>query len=218
MNNTTEKTTATYLEALQWRYATKKFDASKHISETDLATLQEALRLSASSYGLQPYSVWVISDTELREKLRPACWDQPQITDASHIFVFAAKKDFDHSLIDSYLDLVSTTRNLPLDSLAGYGDFMKSKLLDLPKATKASWAIHQAYLAAGNLLSAAAALQIDTCPMEGFERDAVDAVLKLDDRGLTTALIVSAGYRSESDQTQFYKKVRRTPEELFIQI
>ena len=218
MNSTIEKLTTSYLDALQWRYATKKFDASKRISETDLATLKEAIRLSASSYGLQPYSVLVISNTELKEKLRSACWNQPQITDASHVFVFAGKKDFDHSLIDSYLELVSTARNLPIDSLVGYGNFMKSKLLNLPQETKTSWASHQAYLAAGNLLSAAAALQIDTCPMEGFERDAVDAVLNLDDKGLTTALIVPAGYRSESDQTQYYKKVRRTPEELFITI
>lgn len=218
MNSTTEKISTSYLDALQWRYATKKFDASRRISETDLASLQEAVRLSASSYGLQPYSVLVISDTELRAKLRPACWNQPQITEASHVFVFAGKKDFDHTLIDSYLDLVSTTRNLPLDSLEGYGDFMKSNLLNLPQVKKASWASHQAYLAAGNFLSAAAALQIDTCPMEGFERDAVDSILNLQDRGLTTALIVPVGYRSESDQTQYYKKVRRTPEELFIHI
>lgn len=218
MISTTEKTTTDYLETLQWRYATKKFDPAKSISEEDLATLQQAIRLSASSYGLQPYTVFIISNAELREKLRPACWNQPQITDASHVFVFAAKKDFDQNLIDSYLDLVSETRNLPLDALSGYGDFMKSKLLELPQASKASWSSHQVYLAAGNLLSAAAALQIDTCPMEGFEKEAVDALLNLDEKDLTTALIVPVGYRSESDETQFYKKVRRTPEELFTHI
>ncbi|MGB5405121.1 MAG: NAD(P)H-dependent oxidoreductase [Robiginitalea sp.] len=218
MNSTLENTTTDYLEALQWRYATKQFDASRRISEGDLASLQEAIRLSASSYGLQPYTVLVISDKELREKLRSACWNQSQITDASHVFVFAGKKDFDQDLIDSYLNLVSSTRNLPLDSLSGYGDFMKSKLLELPQASKASWSSHQAYLAAGNLLSAAASLQIDTCPMEGFEKEAVDAILNLGEKGLTTALIVPVGYRDESDQTQFYKKVRRTPEELFLHI
>ncbi|MGB5509156.1 NAD(P)H-dependent oxidoreductase, partial [Robiginitalea sp.] len=199
MNSTLENTTTDYLEALQWRYATKQFDASRRISEGDLASLQEAIRLSASSYGLQPYTVLVISDKELREKLRSACWNQSQITDASHVFVFAGKKDFEQDLIDSYLNLVSTTRNLPLDSLSGYGDFMKSKLLELPQASKASWSSHQAYLAAGNLLSAAASLQIDTCPMEGFEKEAVDAILNLGEKGLTTALIVPVGYRHESD-------------------
>ena len=218
MNSTAEKTTLSYLEALEWRYATKQFDPSKSIGETDLETLQQAIRLSASSYGLQPYSVLVISDTELREELRSACWNQTQITDASHVFVFACKKDFNQELIDSYLDLVSTTRNLPLESLEGYGDFMKSKLLQLPQESKTTWASHQAYLAAGNLLSAAAELQIDTCPMEGFEKERVDAILNLKEKGLTTTLIVPVGYRSTSDQTQFYKKVRRSSEELFIHI
>ncbi|MGB5190833.1 NAD(P)H-dependent oxidoreductase [Robiginitalea sp.] len=218
MNSTIEITTTDYLQSLQWRYATKQFDASRRISEEDLASLQEAIRLSASSYGLQPYTVLVISDKELREKLRPACWNQSQITDASHVFVFAGKKDFDQDLIDSYLKLVSSTRNLPLDSLSGYGDFMKSKLLELPQEVKATWSSHQAYLAAGNLLSAAAALQIDACPMEGFEKKAVDALLNLEEKGLTTAMIVPVGYRAESDETQHYKKVRRTAEELFIHI
>lgn len=218
MTRTAEKTTLSYLETLEWRYATKQFDPSKSIGETDLETLQQAIRLSASSYGLQPYSVLVISDTELREELRSACWNQPQITDASHVFVFAGKTDFNQELIDSYLNLVSTTRNLPLESLEGYGDFMKSKLLELPQESKSTWASHQAYLAAGNLLSAAAELQIDTCPLEGFEKERVDAILNLKEKGLTTALIVPVGYRSTSDQTQFYKKVRRSTEELFIHI
>jgi nitroreductase len=218
MNNTLEKTTKDFLEALQWRYATKKFDNSKQISRADLTALKQAIRLSASSYGLQPYSVLVISDDQMKAKLRPVCWNQAQITDASHVFVFAGRKDFDAELIDSYLNLVSATRELPLDALSGYGDFMKSKLLDLPQTSKASWTSHQAYLAAGNLLSAAAALEIDTCPMEGFEREAVDNILNLSEKSLTTALIIAAGYRSEDDQTQYYQKVRRTEEELFIHI
>jgi nitroreductase len=105
-----------------------------------------------------------------------------------------------------------------MDALSGYGDFMKSKLLDLPQSSKASWTSHQAYLAAGNLLSAAAALEIDSCPMEGFEKETVDKILNLSEKGLTTALIIAVGYRSADDQTQFYKKVRRTEEELFIHI
>ena len=218
MNNILEKSPVNYLEALNWRYATKKFDASKSLSEADLESLLQAIQLSPSSYGLQPYVVLVISDPELKEQLRPACWNQSQITDASHVLVFANKKDFDQDLIDSYLNLVSKTRDLPMESLTGYGEFMKSKLLGLDPETKAIWTSHQAYLAAGNLLSAAAALKIDTCPMEGFENEIVDDILKLGDRGLTSALIVPVGYRAEEDETQFYKKVRRTEEELFIHL
>jgi nitroreductase len=160
----------------------------------------------------------VVSDAELKEKLRTACWDQPQITDASHVLVFASKKDFDQDLIDSYLELVSEKREIPLSALKGYGDFMKTRLLELDQDSKASWTSHQAYLAAGNLLSAAAALKIDTCPMEGFEKEAVDKLLKLNEQHLTATLIIPVGYRSEEDQAQFLKKVRRTEEELFIHI
>lgn len=216
MNKILEKNSADILESLNWRYATKKFDASKRIPEADLQTLLQAVRLSASSYGLQPYTVLVISDPVLREQLRPACWNQSQITDASHVLVFASRKDFDQELVDSYLELVSGTREIPLNSLSGYGDFMKSKLLGLSPASKASWTSRQVYLAAGNLLSAAATLKIDSCPMEGFETEAVDALLNLGERGLTTTLIIPVGYRSEADQTQFQKKVRRPSEELFI--
>ena len=218
MINTTETKAVEILNSLNWRYATKKFDPLRKVSKEDLNTLLEALRLSPSSYGLQPYTVLVIEDRELREKLRPLCWNQPQITEASHVLVFAGKTDFDQELVDSYLELVSGTREIPMDSLAGYGDFMKSKLLGLPADVKAIWTSRQAYLAAGNLLSAAAGLEIDTCPMEGFEREAVDTLLNLGEKGLTTALIVPVGYRSEEDQTQFYKKVRRPAEELFIHL
>lgn len=218
MNTTLEKSPVTYLESLNWRYATKKFNATRRLSETDLELLLQAIRLSASSYGLQPYTVLVISDADLKAKLRPLCWNQSQITDASHVLVFANKKDFGQDLIDSYLELVSKKREMPLSSLTGYGDFMKSKLLNLDQDSKSVWTSRQAYLAAANLLSAAAALKIDTCPMEGFENEAVDTLLNLSDQDLTAALIVPVGYRSEEDETQYYKKVRRTEEELFIHL
>ena len=204
-----------YLESLQWRYATKKFDPTRSIPEEDLTDLLGAVRLSASSYGLQPYKILVIKDKGLRERLRPSCWNQPQITEASHVLVIANKVDFKADLIDSYLEEVSETRGVPLENLSGYGDFMKSKLLSLPTATKAEWTARQAYIALGNLLSAAAALRIDACPMEGFDRGQVDEVLDLGQQGLTTAVIIPIGYRSAADDTQHYKKVRRSEESLF---
>ena len=211
-------TTTDYLESLEWRYATKKFDPTRSISGEDLQTLLRAIQLSASSYGLQPYKIFVIRDKNLREQLRPACWNQPQITEASHVLVFANKADFGGELIDSYLEEVSQTRNVPLNNLGGYADFMKSKLLDLPTSTKAEWTAKQAYIALGNLLSAAAVQRIDACPMEGFDKDQVDDILGLKEQGLTTALIVPIGYRSEADDTQHYQKVRRSEESLFIHL
>lgn len=203
------------LEVRKWRYATKKFDASKKVSEEDLQILLEATQLSASSYGLQPYHIYVISDQGIKEKLRPVSWNQSQIEDASHIIVFANSTDFGEELVDSYLENVSETRNIPTEGLKGYGDFMKSQLLDLPRPTKEQWSAKQVYLAFGNLMQAAAELKIDTCPMEGFEADKYNEILGLSEKNENAAVVLAVGYRSEADETQHYSKVRRSKEELF---
>lgn len=207
-----------YLESLNWRYATKKFDTDKKISEHNLNLLVEATRLSASSFGLQPYHVFVVTDPEIRTQLKEVSWGQSQITDSSHLFVFANKKTFGPELIDSYLSEVSNVREIPREGLKAYGDFMKSKLVPLPEEAKESWAAKQTYLAVGNLLSAAGVMEIDSCPMEGFEAEAYDRILKLDEKDLTTSVVVALGYRSEEDETQHFKKVRRPKESLFTHI
>ncbi|MEK6151640.1 NAD(P)H-dependent oxidoreductase [Flavobacteriaceae bacterium 3-367] len=207
-----------YLKSLNWRYATKKFDDKKKVSQEDLDTLVHAMQLSVSSYGLQPYHVFIISDAALREQLKSVSWGQSQITDASHLIVFANKTAVDDELIDSYLDKVSETRGIPKDGLSGYGDFMKSKLLPLDDGTKAGWTARQTYIALGNLLSAAASLQIDACPMEGFEPEAYNEILGLKEKGLNAAVVATIGYRSEADETQHYKKVRRSKKELFTHL
>ncbi len=208
----------TVLENRNWRYATKKFDRNKQVSDENLELLLEATRLSASSYGLQPYHVFVITDKEIREKLKPVSWGQSQITDASHLLVFAGVTNFDASLIDDYLMNVSQTRNIPETHLKEYGDFMKSNILDLPSETKQTWAAKQVYLALGNVMQAAAELQIDTCPMEGFEAEKYDEILNLNEKGLSTVLVLPVGYRAEEDDTQHLPKVRKTKEELFTHI
>jgi nitroreductase len=207
-----------YIESLKWRYATKKFDSNRTISEKDLELLLEATRLSASSFGLQPYHVLIVRDQEVRSQLKSVSWGQSQITDASHLMVFANKKSFGAELIDNYLKEVSETREIPMEGLQGYGDFMKSKLVPLPDAQKESWTAKQTYLAVGNLLSAAGALEIDTCPIEGFEPERYDALLGLSEKGLTAAVVVALGYRSEEDETQHFKKVRQSKEALFTHI
>ena len=206
------------LSIRKWRYATKKFDANKKVSNEDLETLLEATRLSASSYGLQPYHIYVISNQETKEKLRPISWGQSQISDASHIIVFANSTDFDANLVDDYLENVSRTRNIPQAGLKGYGDFMKSKLLDLPLDSKGSWTTKQVYLAFGNAMQAAAELKIDTCPMEGFEPEKYNEILGLDEKNQNAAVVLAIGYRSEEDETQHYVKVRKSREELFTYI
>ncbi len=206
------------LENLSWRYATKKFDPNKKISDQDLATILEAIRLSPSSYGLQPYHILVITDEAIRKELQPVSWNQSQIEDASHLLVFTTKTEFGSELVDDYLENVSATRNMDIENLKGYGDFMKSKLLDLPNETKAKWTSRQAYIALGNVMTVAASLQIDACPMEGFEPDKYDEILGLTDKGLTSTVVLTIGYRSEEDDTQNYAKVRKSKEELFTHI
>ncbi len=210
MNNT--------LENRKWRYATKKFDSSKKISHENLEILLEATQLSASSYGLQPYHVFVITDTAIREQLKPVSWGQSQITDASHLLVFANQSDFGGELVDDYLKNVSETRNIPSEELKAYGEFAKSKLLDLPSSSKETWTAKQAYIALGNVMQAAAELKIDTCPMEGFDAEAYNKILNLNGKNLNTAVVLPIGYRSAEDETQHYAKVRKSKQTLFTHI
>ena len=205
----------TTIDIRNWRYATKKFDASKKVSAEDLEVLLEAIRLSASSYGLQPYSVLVITDQEIKEKLKPASWNQSQITDASHIIVFANQTDFGDELADDYLDKVSSTRGVPLENLKQYGDFMKNTLMGLPQEVKSAWTTKQTYLALGNAMQAAAELKIDTTPMEGYVPEQYNEILGLTEKNLNAAVVLAVGYRSEEDETQHYAKVRKSTEELF---
>ena len=205
-----------FLNNQNWRYATKKFDATKKVSAEDLNTLKEAIRLSSSSYGLQPYKVIIVENPELRAQLQPAAWGQSQIVEASHLFIFANDTNIGDDAIDEFLNAISLERETPLESLTGYGDFMKSKISTLEPAIKNVWTAKQTYLALGNLLNAAAELKIDVTPMEGFVPEQVNAILGLDKLNLNASLIATVGYRHADDATQFYKKVRKSQEELFI--
>jgi nitroreductase len=207
---------STFLEDQNWRYATKKFDATRKVSTADLKILKEAIRLTASSYGLQPYKVIFVETESIRTQLQPAAWGQSQITDASNLLVFANITDFGNQHIDEAIENLTKTRGLPADALNGYGDFMKSKISTLPLESRNTWASKQTYLALGNLMNAAASLKIDVTPMEGFEPEKFNAILGLDKLGLNASLVATVGYRSEEDATQHYVKVRKSEENLFI--
>lgn len=207
-----------FIKNANWRYATKKFDATKKVSDADLQTLKEAIRLSASSYGLQPYQVILVENPELRAQLQPAAWGQAQLVDASHVLVFANVTNIGDTEIDAYLKNMAETRGLPLDALQGYGDFMKSKISTLPEEQRNIWTSKQTYLALGNLLNAAAELNIDVTPMEGFEPEKVNEILSLNEKGLNASLIATIGYRHTEDATQSYAKVRKSEQELFINL
>jgi len=209
---------STYNQNLKWRYATKKFDPTKKIAKQDIELLKEAIQLSASSYGLQPYKVIIISDPEIKAKLKVAANGQAQLEDASHVVVFANLSDLSEKHVASYIDNISKTRGLETQQLEGFSSLMNSVVGGLSEDAREVWAAKQTYIALGNLLSAAADLKIDSCPMEGFDADKFAEILNLKQLNLTPSVIAPIGYRSTEDTTQHYGKVRKPEEELFITI
>ena len=205
----------TFIENQEWRYATKKFDPTKKVSPKHLEFIKRAIQLSVSSYGLQLYKVLIIEDKHTLKQLRSASWDQSQITDASHLFVFCNYTDAVPEAIDSYIQQTAETRNIELKELKGYADFMKTKVAEKSEVEQFNWTKNQTYIALANLLSACAELKIDACPMEGFESERYNDILGLTEKGLNASVIAPIGYRNNNDQTQYLQKVRRPLETLF---
>lgn len=203
------------LEGLKWRYATKKFDASKTVSAENIEKIMEAVRLSASSYGLQLYKIMVVKDPELKAKLLPAGGKQSQIVDSSHLFIFCHYDDVTEQNIDEYIELVGEVRKLPDEILNQFGGVMKQSVLNLDLDTKYNWMARQTYIALGTLLAACGELKVDACPMEGFDNAKFDEILGLKEKGLKSAVMASVGYRAEEDQTQHMPKVRKSIDDLF---
>lgn len=198
------------------RYATKLFDSSKKISEADMDILLEAIRLSPSSYGFQPYKVLIVEDPKIRAELRTAAYGQSQITDASAILVFAVKYEADEKTADEFISVVSQGRNVPVENLAPYGDMIKGTLSSLSAEQLETWVSKQAYIALGFGLVASAVLGIDSCPMEGFSSDEFDRILDLKKLGLKSKIVLAVGYRSAEDNFQHLPKVRYSKEDFFI--
>lgn len=205
-------------EALAWRYATKQFDPSKKLSAEEVAIVTEAMRLAPSSFGLPVWRAVVVTNPELRTKLRAAAWDQSQLTDASHLIVLAVKRDIDESMVDGYIAEISNVRDIPAESLAGFSDMMKGSLAGRTPEARREWAARQAYIALGLGVTAAALHGIDACPMEGFDPAQFDEILGLSAMGLESKVILPIGYRAESDASTTYKKVRFSKEEMIREI
>jgi nitroreductase len=206
------------LQNLKWRYATKKMDASKKVSEQDMDYIKEVVQLSASSYGLQPYTVLDIKSPQLREELKPLSWNQSQITDASHLLVFCNKTNVNEQDVDELIQLKSETTGVPIDKISGYGDFIKGKLKEKSETEMFHWTAKQAYIALSNAMNACAELQIDCTPMEGFEPDAYNQKLGLTEKGLNACVVLAIGYRDSEDASQNSKKVRKSIDTIFEDI
>lgn len=209
---------STFIENQNWRYATKKFNSEKKISNSDLEILKEAIQLSTSSYGLQPYKVIIVENEEIRKQLQPASWGQSQITDASHLFVFASITNVDSEYINNFVENMAKTRNIPVESIKAYADFMIGNITTLTPEKQIIWSQKQAYLALANLLNVAAELKIDVTPMEGFIPEQYNKILGLTEKGLSATLVATIGYRADEDATQHYAKVRKPISELFESI
>jgi nitroreductase len=203
-------------EALNWRYATKKYDTTKKVSTENIENLKGAIQLSASSFGLQPYRILVIEDEAIRAKLIGASFNQTQITDASHLFVFTIENTIDDAYVDAYFDNLSKTRDLKIEGdILNYKGYILGHINRLSAEQKKAWATNQAYLALGNLLYTAALLEIDATPMEGFVAAQYNEILGLDKKDISAVVIAAVGYRHKEDFFQHFKKVRKFTEDLF---
>jgi len=208
----------TLLESLEWRYAAKRMSGAK-VSEDKIEKLLEAIRLSASGFGLQPYQVLVIENPELQAQIQPIAYGQPQIVEASHLLVFAAWNEVTEEKINHFINTVSQQRNVPIEMLADYKNAIAGGLLSRPQDLQANWAAKQVYLAMGTALAAAAELRIDSTPMEGFIPAKLDELLGLKEKGLHSVLILAVGERhAEADFMSGATKVRYPKEELFIKL
>jgi nitroreductase len=204
--------------ALEWRYATKSFDATLKIPAKTWATLERALVLSPSSFGLQPYKFLVITDMALREKLVPATWGQRQVVDCSHYVVFTARTRLAAEHIDAFINRIAEVRGITAESLQSYREMMNGSLIEGGTLSKMipEWAARQAYIAIGNLMTSAAVLGVDACPIEGFEPDKYDSLLKLKDSGFASVVCCALGYRATTDKYATLPKVR-LPEAQLVQ-
>jgi len=202
------------LSQLQWRYATKQFDPSQKIPQDTWETLEDSLILTPSSFGLQPWHFFVVQNDELRQKLLPHSWGQKQVTDCSHFVVLAAKTNMTEAEIDFFLERTTQIRGGEIEALNPYRDMMVGFTKQMDEASKLQWAKLQTYIALGQLMTSAAVLGIDACPMEGIVPAEYDQLLGLSDQGLTTSVACALGYRADSDKYAHAEKVRFEKSEL----
>lgn len=209
----------TLLHRLNWRYATKKFDPTRIIPDAEWRALEEALVLTPSSYGLQPWKFVVVKDRPLREKLVAHSWGQKQISDASHLVVMAIKRDLGLAEIERYVARVAEVRGVPVESLAGFHRMMAKNLAPPPAGFCINeWATRQVYIALGNFMTAAALMGIDTCPMEGIDPAKYDEVLGLPALGYSAVVACPAGYRADDDKHAAIPKVRYKSEDVVLRL
>ena len=209
--------TSTTIEKLQWRYATKKFDPSKTLTEEKLNVLKEAFNLTATSFGLQPLKLVVVSNSDIKMQLMPITYNQPQVRDASHVLILCIEKSINEEFIIDHFKRVEGLRKTPRTILEPFEKNLIDSFTEKDSSEIKDWMVNQLYLTLGALLTVCAVEKIDACPMEGFEPKKYDALLGLDKQGLESVIVLPVGYRDESDFFINLKKVRRGVDELTIE-
>ena len=206
------------IKQLQWRYATKKFDASKILTPAKLNTLKEAFNLTATSFGLQTLNLVIVKNKTLRESLLPYSYNQPQVVNASHLLVICIQENIEDSDVINYYNNIKTIRNTPESILNPYREQLQGMMQKKTVEQRQSWSKNQAYMALGNLMTVCAIENIDACPMEGFIPEQYDQILKLGEKGLKSVLILPVGYRADDDMFSTLKKVRKSINQTVIEI
>ena len=204
------------LECLRWRYAVKRFDASRRLPDATWQALEQSLILTPSSYGLQPWRFFVITDQSVKDQMPALSWNQSQPRDCSHMVVFAARRTMDAAYVDHYMTSVQTTRGLASGATDRYRDVLVRIVEGQPSPL--DWNARQVYIALGQLTVAAAVIGVDTCAMEGFQTDAYDRLLGLDESEYTSVVACAVGYRHPEDAQATARKVRFDAEQLVTRI
>ncbi|CAM1374057.1 NAD(P)H-dependent oxidoreductase [Tenacibaculum xiamenense] len=206
------------IDNLKWRYAVKKFDSNKIISDEKINILKEAFNLTATSYGLQPYKLVVLSNKELQQQLVEHSWNQQQVAQASHVFIITVPKEITSEDVEDYFKLVKEIRNTPDDIIKPFKEMLSNSISSKSPEELFQWMKNQAYLALGNLMTVAANEKIDTCPMEGFIPSKYDEVLGLDKLNLKSVLVLPIGIRAEDCFMKDLEKVRKKTEDIVIEL
>ncbi|MDG1913889.1 MAG: NAD(P)H-dependent oxidoreductase [Crocinitomix sp.] len=206
------------IDALYSRYATKQFDVSKKLTEDQLSTILDAVRLTPTSYGLQLMKIIVIDDPEKRNALLPYSYGQKQVVDASHLLILCREITVDPGHIEDYILNISNTRNIPVENLDGFKKMMLGSIADMTDEALGIWMDKQVYIALGNLLNTLAFMKVDSCPMEGFQAKDYNKELGLDELNLSAVLAIPIGYRSNDDANAKNKKVRRSADDFVVRM
>jgi len=206
------------IDSLKWRYAVKKFDSEKQLSETQINTLKEAFNLTATSYGLQPLKLVVIKNKEVQKQLVAHSFNQAQIVDASHVLVICIPKNYTSLEVEIYFNLVKSFRNTPDAIIKPFKDFLIADIEKKSQKELTLWNKNQAYIALGNLMTVCAVEKIDACPMEGFIPEKYDEILDLTTKNLQSVLVLPVGFRADDCYMKDLTKVRKDLTETIVEI